>query len=144
MTDYEMQGKIFLRKHNAKMTISHVSEKEYVYGRPTTEWKKSTMTGGWLYRVRIDRNGKSWSFRFSDSVYNREHNGRPTPYDVLACIEKYGVYGDVWDFAREFGYEINDRESYKKTERTFKAVEKEYVNVMRMFGDCIDELREIQ
>lgn len=138
MNDYDRQAIDFLRKHNAKMTISHVSEKQY------KGWKRSSMTDGWLYRVRIDRNGKSWSFRFSDSVYNRLYNKRPKPYDVLACIEKYEPYGDVWDFAREFGYEICDRESYRKTERTFKAVQKEYRNVMRMFGDCIDELCEIQ
>ena len=127
MTDY---AKDFLRKHNAKMTISNTKE-------------ISDMTGGWLYRVRIDRNGKSWTFRFGDSVYNKEHNERPTKYDVLACIEKYEPYGDVCDFASEFGYKINDRESYKATERIFKAVKKEYNNVMRMFGDCIEELREI-
>ena len=138
MNDYDRQAIDFLRKHNAKMTISHVSEKQH------KEWKRSSMTDGWLYRVRIDRNGKSWSFRFSDSLWNYFHNKRPTPYDVLACIEKYEPYGDVWDFAREFGYEIYDRESYRKTERTFKAVQKEYRNVMRMFGDCIDELCEIQ
>lgn len=144
MNEYDIQAREFLKKHNAKMTISHVMEKGYVYRRKFSEWKRSTMTNGWLYRVRIDRNGKTWSFQFSDSLHNYLNNKRPRPYDVLACIEKYEPYGDVWDFAREFGYEICDRESYQKTERTFKAVQKEYRNVMRMFGDCIDELCEIQ
>ena len=137
MNEYDIQAKDFLRKHNAKMTISHVFDKWGGY-------RKGKITDGWLYRVRIDRNGKSWSFNFSDSVYNRQHNKRLRPYDVLACIEKYEPDGDVWDFAREFGYEIYDRESYQKVERTFKAIQKEYRNVMRMFGDCIDELCEIQ
>ena len=137
ISEYEKQAIDFLKKYGAKMTISHVFD----------EWggyRKGKITDGWLYRVRIDRNGKSWSFQFSDSVYNKLHNKRPTKYDVLACIEKYEPYGDVWDFANEFGYEINDRESYKETERTFKAVCKEYRNVIRMFGDCIEELCEIQ
>lgn len=137
MTEYDVKAKEFLKKYGAKMKISHVFD----------EWggyHKGKITDGWLYIVRIDRNGKSWSFQFSDSVYNRQHNERPTPYDVLACIVKYEPYGDMWDFAKEFGFEIYDRESYKKTERTFKAVCKEYKNVIRMFGDCIDELREIQ
>lgn len=137
MTEYDVKAKEFLKKYGAKMTISHVFD----------EWggyRKGKMTDGWLYRVRIDRNGKTWSFDFSDSVHNRLRNKRPTPYDVLACIEKYEPYGDVWDFANEYGYEINDRKSYKETERIFKAVCKEYRNVIRMFGDCIDELCEIQ
>lgn len=129
------KAKEFLRNHNAKMTISHISE--------SGEWKRSKMTGGWLYRVRIDREGKSWTFQFSDSTYNLHHNKRPRPYDVLACIEKYEPYGDVWDFAKEFGYEIYDRDSYKATEKIFKAVCREYRNVVRMFGDCIEELCEI-
>lgn len=137
MSEYTAKAKEFLKKCGAKMTISHVSDE---FG----EWKSGLITDGWLYRVRIDRNGKSWSFRFSDSVYNKIHNKRPTPYDVLACIEKYEPYwDDVWDFAKEFGYEICDRESYKATEKIFKAVAREYKNVVRMFGDCMDELCEI-
>ena len=128
-------AKEFLRNHNAKLSISHVTE--------DGQWKRSDMTNGWLYRVRIDRQGKSWTFRFSDCLHNYLNNKRPTPYDVLACIEKYEPYGDVWDFAREFGYEICDRDSYRKVERIFKAVAREYKNVVRMFGDCMDELCEI-
>lgn len=144
MSEHTEKAKEFLKKCGAKMTISHVKKKGYVYGRPTEEWAKGEITDGWLYRVRIDRNGKSWSFRFSDSVYNKIHNKRPTPYDVLACIEKYEPYwDDVWDFAKEFGYEICDRESYKATEKIFKAVAREYKNVVRIFGDCMDELCEI-
>lgn len=144
MNEYDIQAREFLKKHNAKMVISHVMEKGYVYGRPTSEWKRSTMTNGWLYRVRIDRNGKTWSFQFSDSLHNYLNNKRPRPYDVLACIEKYEpYYDDVWDFAKEFGYTICDRESYRETERIFNAVKKEYRNVERMFGDCMEELCEI-
>lgn len=48
MNNYEKQAVDFLRKANAKMSISHISE--------NGEWKRSPMTGGYLYRVRIDRN----------------------------------------------------------------------------------------
>lgn len=137
MSEYTKQAEDFCKKHGVKMTISHVSG---AYG----EWKRSTMTNGWLYRVRINRNGKSWSFNFSDSLHNYLNNKRPTKYDVLACIEKWEpYYEDVWDFAREFGYDINSRETYQKTERIYKAVEKEYANVVRIFGDCLEELQEI-
>lgn len=136
MNNYEKRANVFLRKANAKMAISHISEDGV--------WKRSPMTGGYLYRVRIDRNGKSWTFKFSDCSANYQTSNRPSKYDVLACIEKYEPYGDVWDFAMEFGYEINDRDSYKATEKIFKAVCREYKNVIRMFSDVIDELREIQ
>ena len=137
LSNYETNAVNFLRSHNAKMKIYHIMDN---YGC----WETSGMTGGYLYRVRIDREGKTWSFNFSDSLHNRHNNLRPGKYDVLACIEKYEPYGDVWDFASEFGYEINSRNSYKETEKIFKAVRREYRNVIRMFGDCIDELREIQ
>lgn len=136
ISEYEKQAINFLKAHNAKMSISHISDG---FGH----WKKSQMTGGWLYRVRIDREGKSWTFQFSDSLRNYWDDERPTKYNVLACVEKYEPYGDVWDFTRDYGYEICDRESYKKTEKTFKAVRREYKNVVRMFGDCLDELCEI-
>ena len=136
ISEYEQQAIDFLKKHNAKMTISHIFDSN-------GDYRKGKITDGWLYRIRINRERKSWSFQFSDSLHNKQNNERPTKYDVLACIEKYEPYGDVWDFAKEFGYEIYDRESFKKTERTFKAVKREYKNVMRMFGDCIDELCEI-
>lgn len=140
MNEYTKMAEDFLKNHDAKMTISHI----YDYGA----YVKSTMTGGWLYRVRIDRRvgdkNRSWSFKFSDSKYNALMNKRPEKYDVLACIQKYEPYGDVWDFANEYGYEINDRESFNETSRIYKAVKKEYENVMRIFGDCIEELREVQ
>lgn len=137
ITDYERKAEQFLRKHNAKMTISHVSDR---YG----EWTKGKITDGYLYRVRIDRNGKSWSFDFSDSVANRYANKRPTKYDVLACIEKGEPYwDDVWEFANEFGYEIHDKASYNEANRIYKAVIKECNNVNRIFGDCLEELAEI-
>lgn len=139
MTDYERQAADFLKKHGAQMIISHATE--------CGEWLQSPMTGGYLYNVRINRNGKSWTFRFSDCKANYQTNRRPTKYSVLACIEKYNPKDyaeDMWDFAKEYGYKVTDKKSFDETERIYKAVQKEYKNVMRMFGDCIDELRTIE
>ena len=136
MTDYIKEAKDFLKRNNTKMTISF---KDCVYGAFDDKAYHN------IYRVRIDRNHKTYSFNFTDSAHNTEQNKRPNCYDVLACLQKYEPYAtDVWDFAKEYGYEINDRESYKKCEKTFKAVKKEYENVMRLFGDVIEELEEIQ
>ncbi len=136
MTDYIKEAKEFLKRNDAKMTISF---KDCVYGAFNDEAYHN------IYRVRIDRNHKTYSFDFTDSAYNTENNERPNCYDVLACLEKYETDAkDVWDFAEEYGYEIHDRDSYKQVEKTFKAIKKEYDNVIRLFSDVVDELREIQ
>lgn len=135
ISTYEQEAIDFLKAHKAKMTISHVSDE---YG----EWEISPMTRGWLYRVRIDREGKSWSFNFSDSYYDYKNGNRPSKYSVLACITKYEP-GTLGNFIGDYGYTINDEASYNKVNGIYKAVCKEYANVMRMFGDCIEELAEI-
>lgn len=132
--EYTRQAVDFLRKHGAKMTISFKGVDE-------TGFNKYGMN--FLYRVRIDRDHKTFSFDFHDSVYNCQHNMRPTTYDVLACLEKYEVPEDVWDFASLYGYEIDSKEEWKRVSKIHKAVEKEYSNVMRLFGDCLEELQDI-
>lgn len=89
------------------------------------------------------RGGKSYQFPFYDSAYNTQRGERPTAYDVLACIEKYEPYGDVWDFASEYGYTIEDRESFQRVERIFKACQTQARKIERLFGDVMDELYEI-
>jgi hypothetical protein len=91
-----------------------------------------------IYRVRIDRNGKSFSFNFTDSANNYNKGIRPTVYDVLACLQKYEV-GTFEDFCSEFGYDMWKKESHK----IYKAVKREYDSVERLFGDCLEELAEI-
>ena len=97
-----------------------------------------------IYCVRIDRKGRSFSFRFGDSLQNTWNNERPSRYSVLACLTKYEPEVDVWDFASEYGYEICDRQSYSKVLGIYNSVRREYAGVLRIFGDVIDDLREIQ
>lgn len=64
----------------------------------------------------------------------------PTAYDVLACLEKYG-YEDFEDFCATYGYDTDSR----RAEKIFKAVQKEYDNVCKLWSDEeIEQLREIQ
>lgn len=64
----------------------------------------------------------------------------PTAYDVLACLEKYG-YEDFEDFCANCGYDTDSR----RAEKIFKAVQKEYDNVCKLWSDEeIEQLREIQ
>ena len=96
------------------------------------------------YEVFIEREGKMMSVTFHDSLHNTEQGIKPTAYDVLCCLTKYEVEEDVWDFAQGFGYDIHDKESYKAVSETHKACQKEYDDVVRVFGDIMDELQEIE
>lgn len=55
---------------------------------------------------------------------------QPTPYDVLACLQKYDV-GSFEDFCNDFGYDTDSRNA----EKTYKAVCNEYKNLCRIFTD---------
>jgi hypothetical protein len=68
-------------------------------------------------------------------VYNTRNGKRPRVYDVLSCLQSYPVPTDVWDFADEFGYEISDRASYRRAERTCKACATQYKKLRRLFDE---------
>lgn len=137
MTNYEKEARDFLKRNGARMTICY---KDTICGFP---FDKSDNQWHDKYSVTIRRNGKSYSFPFYNSAYATQRNERPTPYDVLACIEKYEPYGDVWDFANEYGYEIYDRKTYDNVNRIYKACGEQARKINRIFNDCMDELYEI-
>ena len=83
----------------------------------------------------VKRKGKQMAFTFGANLNGDE----PTAYDILACLTKYDP-GTFEDFSSDYGYDEDSR----KAESTYKAVCKEWRNVERVFGDCLDELREIQ
>jgi len=68
----------------------------------------------------------------------------PDAYSVLACLTKYETPQDVWEFAAEYGYEINDRKSLNRVDRICMAVMEEYKDARRLFGDIMEQLREIE
>lgn len=140
MNEYTKQAKDFLKKTGTRCTISYLDTVK-------NPWNRTDICKYWYhnrYRVRLDRNHKTYSFIFIDSYQNYENNERPTCYDVLACLQKSEPYWeDVWEFAEEFGYEIHDRESFKRVETRYKKVCKEAENVYRLFSDVMEELAEI-
>jgi hypothetical protein len=135
MSEYTRQANEFCKRNGATMKI--------MYSHFGQHFDNDT-TGRDIYKIRIDRAGRSMTFSFGNSVHNTERNIRPTKYDVLVCLTKYEPSVDVWDFAAEYGYEIHDRATYKAVERIYKAVRREYAAVCRVFGDVIGELAEIQ
>ena len=123
-----MRAKSFAKKHGVKLTA--IGKPVYNIHFPGETQMR------WVYKMRLTRNGKSYTFNFGQSI--RDGKAEPTMYDVLACIEKYDV-GSYEEFLNEFGY----RDSMDSRE-TYKAVVREYKAVNRLFGDIMDELQEIR
>lgn len=140
MSEYTKMAKDFLKKTGTRCTITYLDTVK-------NPWNATDICKYWYhnrYRVRLDRNHKTYSFIFTDSYRNWENNERPTCYDVLVCLQKSEAYWeDVWEFANDFGYEINCKADFKRVEKTFKAIRKEYKNVYRLFADVMEELAEI-
>lgn len=69
-----------------------------------------------------------------------------TPYDVLACLQKYPC-DDYDDFCNDYGFDIYDdfEGGYNKQSRkVWKACVNEYAKVERLFSEEeLDALREI-
>lgn len=138
VNEYEQSAKDFLNRANAKMKICRCGVVDHFPGDDTATGYR------YKYNVRIDRNGKSYSFPFYDSVNNYRKNERPTAYDILACVEKYEIYGDIWDFASGYGYEIHDKKTYSKVNRIYNACKIQYNKLLRLFGaEFMEELQEI-
>ena len=69
-----------------------------------------------------------------------------TPYDVLACLQKYPC-DDYEDFCNDYGFDIYDdfEGGYNKQSRKiWKACVNEYAKVEKLFSEEeLDALREI-
>ena len=134
VSEYEKMADDFCKKYNVKMTISFKKYGKYFY---------DDIESRNIYRIRIDRDHKTYSFNFGDSICNTNTGKRPTKYDILAYLQKYNV-GSFDDFISEYGYVIESNDNYHKLFKSYKACCKEYKNVNRLFSDCMEELAEIQ
>ena len=128
MDDYDKQAEEFLNKHDADIAFEYIGKMHPAWGEQPVN----------AYEFTISRNETSYTGTFYDSIYNTLNKIEPTAYSLLACLEKYDV-GTYQDFCDEFGYSPYDSES----EEIYNRVRDEAYNVERLFGDCMDELREI-
>lgn len=78
--------------------------------------------------------------RYRSAVKLIEVKGNaPTNYDILACLTKYEL-GTFEDFCGNFGCDTDSI----RAKKTYKAVEKEYNNVCKIWSDSeIERLQEI-
>ena len=92
-----------------------------------------------IYKITLRReNFGSYTFTFGQSIVDSQKSIAPTAYDVLSVIQKCDV-GSFENFCGDFSCEIDSR----KAEKTYKAVQKEYENIDRLFSDVIEQLQEI-
>lgn len=171
MNEYTQQAESFMDAHGVTMTAQYLGHfprlGEYAvsqwqvtftrqgYSKPFSFVFSQSINDSWKYR---DANGR-YLFKFSPGLpckLNQKHWPKtseqycvgyytltptktpPTPYDVLACLTKSDP-GTFKDFCADFGY--ND-DSIKALE-TYRAVQAEWQEVERLFGDCLEELEEI-
>lgn len=128
MDDYDKQAEEFLNKYDADIAFEYIGKMHPAWGGRQVN----------TYRFTISRNGASYTGTFYDSIYNTLNRIEPTAYSLLSCLEKYDV-GTYQDFCDEFGYSPYDSES----EEIYSRVCEEAHSVERLFGDCMDKLREI-
>lgn len=133
MNNYTQQAENFAAKYGITLEILGCEYKPM--------WNETQKRS--VFKLRLKRSGKSYTFEFGQSI--QAGSTEPSVYDVLACLTKYNA-GSFDDFCSEFGYEQYDEETgrtNKQTERTYKAVCKEFAAVERLFSDCMEELQEI-
>lgn len=116
-----------------------------VYGFPF-EQEGSTKYPHRKYKVTMKRNGRSFTTPFYGSYMDFKEGKDPTSYDILACLEKYEVPESMWDFATEYGYEINSESSYNNVRSIWNSCKTQYKKLIKFFDyneSIMNDLREI-
>ena len=138
ISEYHRQAINFLNESGTDCTIHRIG---VVHGFPFDNKDTNLHV---KYHVVLKRDKKIYDFPFFDSAYNYLHDMRPTSYDVLACLQSYPVEEDVWDFAREFGYTINSKESYERVANIHRECVNQYKALLDLFGEeWMNKLAEI-
>ena len=96
------------------------------------------------YRCHYDGLMRHEQAKLRNSLKALKENAVPTPYDILACLQKYDV-GTMNDFFHEFGYEVHSADDMFCFMNTYNAVVKEYRDLCSIFTEKqLEMLREIQ
>jgi hypothetical protein len=126
--NYQQQANDFATATGTKLKINRSD-----YGYHFTNDKENR----YIFNCTLTRKGKRYTFNFGQSI--AAGNIPPTMYDVLTCLTKYDPETFEY-FCREYGY---DTDSIKALE-TYKAVQREFNGVNRLFADVLEQLQEIQ
>ena len=77
---------------------------------------------------------------FSNNIDKIHYPVPPSPYDILACLEKYD-YNSFEDFCSELGYDTDSRSA----ERIYNECKEQYLQLCSLYNEEeMEMLREIQ
>ena len=170
MENYTEHAKDFLAKHQITMTAQYLGHWPHLGEWSTSQWQVTfTRQGSKPFTLTFSQslqsswdymdtgNGTGWRKRqglppklrqeYWPTTSEAHKTGPytltpakrpPSAYDVLVCLTKYDP-GTFKDFCADFGY---SDDSIKALE-TYRAVQEEWQEVRRMFGDCLEELADI-
>lgn len=170
MTDYQAQAKQFLADCNATMEISFIGKEipshwlgetkphnKYQFTITTPKGKYTSYFWDSLHNTEVSEMNiqsyaeRKYKARWDVLRYNEKvkaikeldvlkAKAKPTEYDVLACVEKYG-YDSFSNFCAEFGYSTDSISARE----TFLACGEEYAGLRRIFTEeQMEKMREIQ
>ena len=92
--------------------------------------------GANMYRVTIQNGKQKFNTTFTDSIYNTSNGTRSSDLDILYCVlmdaQTYEYYDTLEDFADNTGIDIYEERS--KATRIFRACERQYNNIIKLFG----------
>ena len=128
--DYEQKAIDFMKKTGTKIYFKGLKYDYHFFN----DTKKRN-----IYKIVIKRNGKQMTIHFGQSWFNTELGNPPAYYDILACLTKEDP-GTLYEFCIEFGYDLYE----ENTRKTHKLCTREWQKVSNVFGDVLDELREIR
>ena len=126
--NYQQQANEFATKHGVKLIINSSKYGNHFAG---DEQKR------FIFNCTLTRNGKKFTLDFGQSI--AAEDTPPTMYDILATLTKYDPETFA-DFCSDYGY----NEDSIKALKTYKAVQREFNGVNRLFSDILDQLQEIQ
>lgn len=141
MSNYEKQAQDFLDKTQTTFKAEYIKTGFHFDGDKEERD---------IYKITLQRGNRKMVFNFGQSIvnssifqpqtdYSKGVNAQrillkmgktPTPYDILACLQKYEV-GSFENFCDEFGYNVDSI----KAEKTYNAVVKEWQEVQKLWSD---------
>jgi hypothetical protein len=127
--NYQKQAQDFATKHGIELIINSSDYKKHFQDDKEERY---------VFNCTLIYNRKRFTFNFGQSI--QAGGEEPTMYDILTCMQKYEI-GTFDNFCGDFGYDNDSIKAHK----VYKAVVREYKNMLRVFGETIlNEMQEIQ
>ena len=132
MNEYETQAEKFLQDTGTSFENLGTIVSKPRWAEPGKPW------GGECFLIQFKRDDKTYFVDFYGSAHMKTHCIGPTAYDVLSCLTKSDP-GSFEEFCGDYGYVTDSRRAYA----TWEDVKEEWAYVQFMWGDCLEQLQEI-